>query len=197
MVGRIDDATVKGARDRALLLLGFASALRRSELVALDVPDLEACAEGVVLTIGHFKTDQESAGRIVGVPYATDAAICPVRAQQHYLDAAEITSGAIFRRLDKLGRVLGRLTPQSVALLVKAAAFADASARGLSSSEARELAAHYGSPSLRAGYATAAAGNGASERAIMAQTGHRSLAVARRYIRNGSAGRKNAADGLL
>jgi site-specific recombinase XerD len=68
MIGALDDSTVKGARDRALLRVGFASALRRLELVALDVADLEECAEGVVLTVRRSKTDQESAGRIVGVP---------------------------------------------------------------------------------------------------------------------------------
>jgi len=179
MVGALPD-TLLGARDRALLLLGFASALRRSELVALDRADLLFAREGVIVRIARSKTDQEGAGREVGVAYGLRPETCPVRALQQWIQAAGITSGPVFRNVDRHGRVLGRLTPQSVRLIVQRAA----AAAGLDPEQ-------YGGHSLRAGLATSAAEAGAEERHIMEQTGHRSQAVARRYIRRGSIWRDN------
>ena len=90
----IDTATLAGQRDRALLLLGFAAALRRSELVALDVEDLEFdTARGLKLTIRKSKTDQEQAGAQVAVPYARETDRCAVRALSQWLQAAKIHRG--------------------------------------------------------------------------------------------------------
>ncbi|MDE3097189.1 MAG: site-specific integrase [Chloroflexota bacterium] len=172
----------QGLRDRALLLLGFAAALRRSELVALDVADLDWSEDGLTLTVRRSKTDQEGAGQRIGVPYGQRAATCPVRAVRAWLDAAGIAEGAALRSVDRWGRVGGRLTAQAVALRVKALA----EAAGLDP-------ARFSGHSLRAGLATAAAEAGASERSIMAQTRHRSVAMVRRYIREGSLFRENAA----
>jgi site-specific recombinase XerD len=108
-----------GKRDRALLLLGFALAARRSELVALDVADLVECAEGLRVTIQRSKTDQEGAGAVVAVCRGSIA--CPVAAVREWLVAAGIAEGPLFRRVNKGGRLLsGRLRAQSVALIVKA-----------------------------------------------------------------------------
>ena len=116
----IDTLTLAGLRDRALLLLGFAAAMRRSELVALDVEDLDFdAARGLKVTIGKSKTDQERAEAQVAVPYARARDRCAVRALQAWLHAAEIHRGPVFRRMrrgDKLGAE--RLTDQSVALIV-------------------------------------------------------------------------------
>jgi site-specific recombinase XerD len=171
-----------GQRDKALLLVGFGGAFRRSELVALDVADVAFTTEGLVVTIRRSKTDQEGQGRKLGIAYGSRPATCPVRALRAWLDAATITEGPIFRPLDRHGHVLPtRLTAQSVALIVKRWA----AAAGL---EPADYAGH----SLRAGLATQAAANGVSERAIMAQTGHKSVTVARRYIREGTLWRENA-----
>jgi site-specific recombinase XerD len=186
MLATLDASTLAGKRDAALLLVGFAGALRRSELVALDSADVDERPEGLVLTIRRSKTDQEAAGRVVGIPYAKDSALCPVLALRRYRDAAAITTGPLFRRLNRWGTLGAALTAQSVALVVKRAA----AAAGL---DANRFAGH----SLRAGLATAAAAAGASERAIMAQTGHRSIVVARRYIRPGSVFLENAASAVL
>jgi integrase len=175
--------TLLGRRDRAILLVGFAGAFRRSELVALDREDVEFGRDGVVITLRRSKTDQEGHGRRVGIPYGSHAATCPVRALQSWLEAAPVTSGPIFRAINRHGQLRSsRLTAQSIALVVKR----HAEATGL---DPTKFAAH----SLRAGLATAAAAGGASERSIMNQTGHRSTTMLRRYIRDGSLFRENAA----
>lgn len=175
--------SLKGTRDRALLLLGFAGAFRRSELVALDAEDLDFTEEGLVIMLRRSKTDQEGEGRKIGIPYGSYPATCPVRSLRAWLAASETASGPVFRGINRHGQLQpSRLTGQSVALIVKAYA----EAAGLDSAT---LAGH----SLRAGFATAAARNGASERSIMEQTGHRSLTMVRKYIRDGSLFRDNAA----
>jgi integrase len=127
--------------------------------------------------------DQLGEGRKVGIPYGNNKRTCPVRALTTWLTVAGIKAGAIFRSVDRHRNIRPkRLTAQSVALVVKKAA----NACGLDESL---FAGH----SLRAGLATSAAAAGADERAIMAQTGHASPMMARRYIRDGSLFRDNAA----
>ena len=148
LVDRIDTATLAGLRDRALLLLGFAAALRRSELVALDVPDLEFdAARGLLVTVRRSKADQEQEGAQVAVPYALKPERCAVRALRRYLDAAAIHRGPVFRQVRRGDHLTDRrLSDQSVALIVKRRAQAAGVPPAL-------LSGH----SLRAGYATAAA----------------------------------------
>jgi integrase len=185
ILAAIPDATA-GARDRALLLLGFAAALRRSELAALEVADVETVPDGLVLTVRRSKTDQSGEGTRVGIPAGADPATCPVRALEAWCAAAKITSGPLFRGVDRHGRVLQRLSGEAVALVVKR--------------YAEKLGydpAAFAGHSLRAGLATSAAAAGKSERAIMRQTGHRSVTTVRRYIRDGNLFRENAAEGLV
>ena len=175
-----------GLRDRALLLVGFAGAFRRSEIVALEVEDVAFEEDGARITVRRSKTDQEGAGREVGLPRGSDRATCPVRALRDWLEAAGVTKGPIFRAVDQHGHVRASgLSVQSVALVVKRAA----TATGL---EAGRFAGH----SLRAGLATAAAKAGKSTSAIMRQTGHRSEAMVRRYIRAATLFDDNAAGGI-
>jgi site-specific recombinase XerD len=185
MVDMLGDNLI-GVRDRALLLLGFAGAFRRSELVSLDVTDIRFTSEGAVVTLRRSKTDQEAQGRTIGIPYGSQPATCPIRQLQAWLDASGVTDGPIFRPINRHGQLQpSRLSDKAVALIVKRSA----QAAGLEP-------ARYGGHSLRAGMATSAAANGASERAIMAQTGHKSVTVVRRYIREGSLFRENAATSL-
>lgn len=177
---------VLGVRDRALILLGFAGAFRRSELVALDCEDIEATREGLVATLRRSKTDQEGVGRRIGIPYGSNPATCPVRAVRAWLADAAIDSGPLFRPVNRHGQVQGsRLTAQTVALIVKRYA----AAAGL---DPRHFSGH----SLRAGHATAAAAAGVSERVISRQTGHRSQAMLRRYIREATVFQENSAASL-
>lgn len=176
-------AGLLGIRDRALLLVGFAGAFRRSELVGLDRQDCELSQDGLVITLRRSKTDPEGAGRKVGIPYGSSLSTCPPRALQAWLEASGITTGPVFHSVNRHGQMqAGRLSDKAVARTVKHYA----AAAGLDP-------AKYAGHSLRAGLATSAAIAGASERSIMAQTGHRSVTMARRYIRAGSLFRENAA----
>ena len=115
--------TAWGVHDRALLLVGFAGALRRSELVALDVGDVDWTADGLVVTIRRSRTDQEGAGATLGIPYGRRPETCPVRRLRAWPDRARLGAGPIFRPVDRHGRVLPRrLTDRAVALAVKRAA---------------------------------------------------------------------------
>jgi site-specific recombinase XerD len=182
MVAALPDGLL-GIRDRALLLVGFAGAFRRSELVGLDRRDLEFGKEGLTATLRRSKTDQEGQGRVIGIPYGSNPETCPVRALQAWLELSAIAQGPVFRGITRHGRVQpSRLSGYAVALIVKRYA----APAGLDP-------AKYAGHSLRAGLATAAAIGGASERSIMAQTGHRSVAMVRRYIRDGNLFRENAA----
>jgi site-specific recombinase XerD len=174
LIEPIDTARLAGLRDRALLLLGFAAAMRRSELVALDVEDLDFdAARGLKVTIGKSKTDQERAGAEVAVPYAHASDRCAVRALQVWLAAASIHRGPVFRQMRRGDTLTDqRLSDQSVALIVKRRARTAGLPPAL-------LSGH----SLRAGYATAAASAGVEERKIANVTRHKNLPVLRGYIR--------------
>ena len=128
------------------------------------------------MTLRRSKTDQDGAGRKIGIPYGSNPETCPVRQLQALKDETGITSGPLFRSVNRHGTVQpGRLSGLSVARIVK------------------KLAERAGLDSLRAGHATSAAIAGASERSIMNQTGHRSVQMVRRYIRDGSLFRENSA----
>ncbi len=175
-----------GIRDRALLLIGFSGAFRRSELVSLDVEDLTFSREGLIINIRKSKIDQEGNGRKVGIPYGSNCESCPVRSLQLWLEESGITEGPVFRSVNRHGNLqTGRLSDKAVALVVKRCA----EAAGLDSSK-------YSGHSLRAGMATSAAAAGCSERKIMDQTGHRSTAMVRKYIRGGSLFLDNASASL-
>lgn len=178
---------LQGARDRVLLLMGFAGGFRRSELAALDVEDVTLCEEGLIVRLRRSKTDQEGQGRLVALPYGSNPATCPVRAWRKWREQSGIQEGALFRGIDRHGALAAGprghpLHKDSIGLIVKRAV----QRIGLAP-------AGYAGHSLRAGLATEAYRNGATEFAIMQQTGHRSAATLRRYIREGSLFRDNAA----
>jgi integrase len=175
-------ATSKGTRDRALLLLGFAGAFRRSELVRLDVSDVHFVAEGLVITLRRSKTDQEGEGMIKGVSFGSVPTTCPVRALRAWLDISKICEGSLFRSLTPQGRVKPRrLCDYEVAKIVKAST----RRAGLDQRD-------FSGQSLRVGLATAAAHAGVPERVIAKQTGHKDMNTLRRYIRRGELFRENA-----
>lgn len=177
---------IKGLRDRALLLIGFAGAFRRSELVSLTVADIEQAKQGLIVQLRFSKTDQEGRGRKVAIPFARGA-VCPVLALQHWLDAASISEGPIFRGVNRHGGISGAaLTSQAVALVVKERA-QDA---GLDPSR-------YSGHSLRAGLVTSAATLGIPNHKIRQQTGHKSDAMLIRYIRDANIFVDNAAGAVL
>jgi len=172
-------------RDRALLLLGFAGAFRRSELVALDCEDIEETTDGLRVTIRRGKTDQEAAGAIIGIPRGAIA--CPVAALRAWLDAAGIVDGPVFRPVSKSQRAsLARLTDRSIADIIKA----HAARVGL---DPAQFAGH----SLRSGFLTSAAARGASVFKMMDVSRHRSVDTLRGYVRDAELFRDHAGAGLL
>jgi integrase len=168
------DESSKVVRDRALLLIGFAGGLRRSELVSIDVCDIERVRQGVVVTIRRSKTDQKRMGRRIGVPLGRSR-WRPVAALDGWLERAGISEGPIFRPVDRHSRVLGRrLSPEAICLVVRervAAAGFDP--------------APFSGHSLRAGLATSAAQAGVASWRVRQRTGHASDAMLARYIRQG------------
>jgi integrase len=172
-----------GIRDRALLLLGFAAALRRSELIALDFDDIQFVPEGLILRLRRSKTDQVGEGMLKGIPLGQCAATCPVRALQAWIKLAKIVDGPLFCPIDRHGNVRPkRLNGSDVAVIVKRSV----AAAGFDPDE-------YSGHSLRAGLATAAASAGAPTYAIRKQTGHKSDRMLELYIREGSLFRDNVA----
>ena len=185
MIAILPDSLI-GVRDKALLLLGFAGAFRRSELVSLDVEDLEFNKGGIVIVIRRSKTDQKGRGIKKGIPYGSNLLTCPVRALTDWFDMTGIESGAVFRSVKK-GGVLkeGRLSDRDVARIVKRIVLKV----GLNPDD---FAGH----SLRSGFATQAAINNARFDKIMDQGGWKSEMTVKRYIRDGNLFRDNAASKL-
>ena len=164
---------LRGLRDKAMLLIGFASALRRSELVALNVEDVRFTNEGTIIRLRRSKTDQEGHGRDIAIP-RVGGRNCPSRNLLAWLQASGISTGALFRRINRYDQLLPqRLTAQSVALIVKQRA-------ALAGLDSKLYSGH----SLRAGFVTNAAKGGASSASIRGQTGHKSDAMVQRYIRD-------------
>jgi integrase len=187
MLGSIDRASVGGKRDAALILIGFGAALRRSELVALDVGDVTVSREGLKVLVRRSKTDQESVGVEIAITRGRGPETCPVVAYQAWIEAAGLSEGPVFRRVRKNGLVgADRLTDRSVADLVKKLA----EAAGL---DPERFSGH----SLRAGLATSAALAGAGLTSIMKQTRHKSVDVAKTYIRDADLWRDNVSGLVL
>jgi hypothetical protein len=155
------------------LLIGLALVLRRSELAALTVADLDFVDVGMTLDVARSKADQEAAGQIVGV-VATGSPTCPVAALRSWLEAAGITDGAVFRAVDRHGWIATGLSGRAIALIVKRRAAAGVDPTG------------YSAHSLRAGCATKAAARGEEEHDIGRHTRHRSIPVLRGYIWEGT-----------
>ena len=165
----------KGKRDKALLLIGFAGALRRSELVALNIDDIEFVSEGVVLHIRKSKTDQEGRGRKIAIPKAkTQSRICPVKALRDWMDILPSSDESVYRSIVKNRQVQSkRLSDSAVSVIIK--------------SHVKKIGLdpeNYSGHSLRAGFCTSAAMMGLPEWKIMKQSGHKSHNVMMRYIRD-------------
>ena len=174
----------KGLRDRALLLLGFAGAFRRSELVALNIEDVEGVQDGMKITIRHSKTDQEGVGQTIAIPFGRIA--CPVVALKEWIAIAGIQTGAIFRSVNRHGKVGERLTDQSVSDIVKEHA-----------ERLRLNPKQFAGHSLRAGFLTSAASRGASIFKMMDVSRHRSVDTLRGYVRDAELFKDHAGTGLL
>jgi len=158
------------AKNKALILIGFAGGFRRSELVDILYEDIDFVSEGVKIFIKRSKTDQSGEGMTKGIPYFLNKNYCPVVSLKHWLEKSGIKSGKIFNMSDR-----------SVALTVK-------KYTGIAGLDSKKYSGH----SLRSGFATSAAGLGAEERSIMAMTGHKTTQMVRRYIQEANLFKNNA-----
>lgn len=180
---------LRSVRNRAALAIGWAGGFRRSELLALDLRDVQKVPEGLRVTIRRSKTDQEGKGRVIGLPYAGVLGVCPVRSYDAWIEAAGLVGqeGPVFRAVTPDGQDVtdNRLSDRAFADVI-------ATAARLAGLEGR-FAGH----SLRAGLVTSAAAAGKPVHAIMRQTGHKTLEVLLRYVREQGIFQDNAASGLL
>lgn len=178
---------IRSVRDRAILLFGFASALRRETIVALDVEDLKTTPQGFFVTIRREKTDQEGAGRDFAIPYNLEHPdFCPVKAVQAWLQISKVSTGPLFRGLKKGGVPSStRMAPTGIYGVVKRAfRAAGIDARG------------YSPHSMRAGHVTEARRQGIDDSSIMAVTGHRKRETVERYNREQDAFKKTSAGSI-
>lgn len=170
------DASPKSIRDRAIVVIGFASALRRSNLAALDLADVAFVQQGLAILVRKEKNDRLSRGRVVGVPHGQDPGSCPVRCLEAWLAIRGAEPGPLFTSMIS---PLGRLAGDTIWVVVKAAI-------------ARVTdATRYGPHSLRAGFITEAGLQGVPLLVIARQSGHQSLDVLQRYFRPIDAFRAN------
>lgn len=184
MVQRLND-DLSGIRDRALLLLGFTGAFRRSELVFLKVEDLNFAKEGIEVTLRKSKTDQTGRGEVLPIPYGSNPDTCPVRALKTWMEVAAVSDGFLFRSINRHGHISEKgLCAASVSLIIKR------------NDHLRGKEASYGGHSLRAGFCTTAAVRGVPEHSIMRQSRHKKSDTLRKYIRMGSLWKDNAATKL-
>ena len=174
--------TFIGRRDAALMLIAWAGALRRSEIVALDREDIEFVDEGMVLTIRKSKTDQEAEGYRIGIPFSNDEKYCPTRRLQHWIRLAQIISGPIFFKIGMQGRKFlcdvdrdKRLTSRMVNhILRRRLERCGINPRG------------YSAHSFRAGFCTHAAQKNVPEHIIQLHSRHKNSKILRKYIREGN-----------
>ena len=167
---------LSGLRDKALFLIGFAGAMRRSELVGLDIGHVTWTASGLKLLIERSKTDASGEGAEIAIPRGGTEETCPVRSLKIWLETAEIKAGPLFRKVNRGGKVeAARLTPDGVRqILLKRANQA-----GIKGTLAEPISPH----GMRAGFVTTAYRNGVPDEEIMGHTRHRSLTTMRSYVR--------------
>ena len=181
MVKAIDAHTPIGARDRALLLFGFASALRRSNLASLLRENLTFHARGIQVWISHEKQDRENRGRRIAILHGKHKTTCPVRAVKAWLEYRGDGPGPLFQRC-RNGRVTGHaILPNRIGQIVQESAARIGLDRSL-----------YGAHSMRAGYVSEALANGADAILVARTTGHASIDTVRLYERNRDLFRGNA-----
>ena len=170
VINKLNIREIRKSRDKALILIGFAGGFRRSELVALEIDDIEFVREGVKIFVKRSKTDQSGEGMTKAIPSFDSTLYCPVLHLQDWMAKGKSINRKIFPISDK-----------SVALIIKKYA----NLAGLDGSR-------YAGHSLRSGFATSTAEAGAEERNIMTMTGHKTTQMVRRYIKEANLFKNNA-----
>ena len=178
LVDLIDDYKiqkyVRSTRDKALILIGFSGGFRRSEIVNLKESDLEFVEQGLKISLRRSKSDQYGEGMIKAIPYFNNKKYCAIVALQDWLSARKNNNDLIFPYSDKTVSLILKKYLNEIGL------------------DSRLYSGH----SLRSGFATSTASQGADERSIMAMTGHKSTEMVRRYIKESNLFKNNALDKL-
>jgi integrase len=164
-----------GIRDRALLLVGFAGALRRSELVAVDHEHLRFEETGLSITIPRSKRDQEGKGATITLPRMRGGDTCPVKAMERWLQRAGITYGPVFRAVTAWGTLENRLAADGMRWIL----LRRAERAGLKVDPTERLSPH----GLRAGFITEAYLAAAPDEEVMAHTRHSDVSTVHGYRR--------------
>lgn len=182
-----DKERLRTLRNRSLLTLGWVGGMRRSEIVALEMADVREVPEGLTVTIRRSKTDQEGKGRTIAIPYGTWLQTCPVRSYKAWIEAAKLTEGPIFRTVTPDGMDIRpwAVTDRQLANIVKRCA------------ERAGVEGRFAGHSLRAGLVTSAVRAGKQVKSIQAQTGHKTLEVLYRYVREQEAFKDSPSAGLV
>ncbi len=175
LVATCDDGPA-GLRDRALLLVGFAGALRRSELVGIEGQHLQRVAGGFTLLLPRSKGDQAGRGVSVGIPAGRQPGTCPVAALAAWLEVSGASPGPVFRKVEASGAIAGRaLSADAVRDILRSRA----ARAGLEVGTLERLSPH----GLRAGFITEAYNAGVRDELIMDHARHRDLKTMRGYVR--------------
>lgn len=178
---------IRGIRDKAIILLGFTAALRRSEIVALKLEDIIETESGFEIIVRFSKTDQKGEGNIKIIPYGS-AQTCPVSAIKSWikeLNNAGIMDGFLFRSIDRHGRIRSHgMCDASIALIIKR------------NDHVKDKAKKFGGHSLRSGFCTQAALNDVPDSLAMIQSGHKDANTYRKYVRLANLWKNSAAKKL-
>lgn len=190
MLAATPDVSMLNARDRAIVVFGWACAMRRHEVVDTHVEHVTFHDKGFTVLIERSKEDQEGNGFEKMVLFGKNEATCPVRILQRWLAVSRITEGPIFRPVNRWGRVVQygeqqRLWPQYVEKIVK---------RLMTNAGMDHKG--YGAHSLRAGFITQAALNGHTESEIMRHSGHSNTKIVQRYIRIANLDKRNTTEDM-
>lgn len=179
---------IQGVRDKAIILLGFVTALRRSEIVALRLSDLKEVKEGFELMVRFSKTDQAGEGKTKTIPCGSNSETCPVMAIKEWIDelnSREISEGALFRAIDRHGNVRGKsLCSASISLIIKR------------NEHLKGRSDKFGGHSLRAGFCTQSSLNGVPDSLTMLQSGHKDANTFGKYVRVANLWKNSAATRL-
>lgn len=177
IVDSIDTSKTIGKRDKAMILVSFATVSRRSELVSINIEDIDFTIFGMDIYIKQEKSHEVIMKSVVAVGNE----YCPVKASQEWVEHANITEGAVFRSVDRHGNIKDRTNDKTVARVIKKYV----TDLGLNPDG-------YAGHSLRSGLATSASQEGMNHPSIMNQTGHKTHAMVDRYVKRGSRYKNNA-----
>lgn len=176
----IDTTTNAGFRDKCLLLIGFAGAYRRSELVSLNVEDVQFNDDGVIICLSKSKTNQYGEAEEKAFFYSPEADFCPIRNLKQWIGRLARTVGPLFVRVRKGDKITEeRLNDMTVYSTVK-----------------KYVGGRYSAHSLRASFITIAKINGADDSEIMRQSKHKTSLMIQRYTRIEDIKEHNAATKL-